>query len=380
MAVASMELSEEIVVPPPPESPWGTLVGVAGLPGGQERWEDELVSGGRFCSVLWFLSMGTSFSSSPSCSVPLQENWSIGAFFRAEVADAKGADPPVEEATLPEAEHHDQSSIYEEEVATLCPDSLDPKPEEGLVPSELKGEGSEVAPPQSEDAEDYSVPPEAPPSKPNKAATRGPSGKRARWWSFAWRRDGRALDLPGKETGALGLHPIRSELPPGCAVYDLLATDVGTTQLRRADGIVVLGQELPVPFEGLEIFEDVVSEDMERQILQSLQSWPWQPSQSGRWKQDFGPKANFKKQQEGPGESPQAEEIGEEMSRLKMPSGSAAAVVAARRSEDVNYVQQGVQESEDFVPELLTPQPSRRGRSLFGWRRKREELGLRGEG
>ncbi|CAK8988753.1 DNA N6-methyl adenine demethylase (N6-methyl adenine demethylase 1) [Durusdinium trenchii] len=36
---------------------------------------------------------------------------------------------------------------------------------------------------------------------------------------------------------------------------------------------------------------------MERQILQSLQSWPWQPSQSGRWKQDFGPKANFKKQQ-----------------------------------------------------------------------------------
>ncbi|CAK9114429.1 unnamed protein product [Durusdinium trenchii] len=246
MAVASMELSEEIVVPPPPESPWGTLVGVAGLPGGQE-------------------------------------NWSIGAFFRAEVADAKGADPPVEEATLPEAEHHDQSSIYEEEVATLCPDSLDPKPEEGLVPSELKGEGSEVAPPQSEDAEDYSVPPEAPPSKPNKAATRGPSGKRARWWSFAWRRDGRALDLPGKDG--------EGDSPP----------------------------------------------------------------------------------KEGPGESPQAEEIGEEMSRLKMPSGSAAAVVAARRSEDVNYVQQGVQESEDFVPELLTPQPSRRGRSLFGWRRKREE-------
>lgn len=34
-----------------------------------------------------------------------------------------------------------------------------------------------------------------------------------------------------------------------------------------------------------------------RQILVTLQSWPWQPSQSGRWKQDFGPKANFKKQQ-----------------------------------------------------------------------------------
>ena len=28
-----------------------------------------------------------------------------------------------------------------------------------------------------------------------------------------------------------------------------------------------------------------------------MQSWPWQPSQSGRWKQDVGPKANFKKQQ-----------------------------------------------------------------------------------
>ena len=62
---------------------------------------------------------------------------------------------------------------------------------------------------------------------------------------------------------------------------------------------MISGSDLPVAFEGLELFEEVLlgGEEMERQILVTLQSWPWQPSQSGRWKQDFGPKANFKKQQ-----------------------------------------------------------------------------------
>ncbi|CAE7217381.1 nmad-1, partial [Symbiodinium sp. CCMP2456] len=58
-------------------------------------------------------------------------------------------------------------------------------------------------------------------------------------------------------------------------------------------------QRYSVPFEGLELFHEVLpgGEDMEMEILAQLQAWPWQPSQSGRWKQDFGPKANFKKQQ-----------------------------------------------------------------------------------
>ena len=50
-------------------------------------------------------------------------------------------------------------------------------------------------------------------------------------------------------------------------------------------------------FEGLELFEDVVTEEHEREIVETLELWEWQASQSGRWKQDFGPKANFKKKQ-----------------------------------------------------------------------------------
>eukprot|EP00434_Breviolum_minutum_P012232 symbB.v1.2.010786.t2/scaffold707.1/size170859/7 len=74
-------------------------------------------------------------------------------------------------------------------------------------------------------------------------------------------------------------------------------------------------------------------------------------------------------------ESPLAGEDASASSRLKTPSGSGAAVVAARRREDGDSALQGVQESEDFVPELLTPQTTsgRRSRSLFGWRRRRED-------
>ena len=69
-------------------------------------------------------------------------------------------------------------------------------------------------------------------------------GQRRRWHWTIRMYPSCTHHVPQGQRGpqALGLHPIRSELPPGCAVYDLLATDVGTTQLRRADGIVVLGQ------------------------------------------------------------------------------------------------------------------------------------------
>lgn len=63
-----------------------------------------------------------------------------------------------------------------------------------------------------------------------------------------------------------------------------------------ADGRRQRPEDLPVPLQGLYLLEDVVSDEAaELEILRTLESWPWQPSQSGRWKQDFGPKANFKK-------------------------------------------------------------------------------------
>jgi len=209
-----------------------------------------------------------------------QENWTVTGFFRAtEVPDVnRGPEPPV---GLPDPQHFvevEQSSIFAE-VPT--PRFEDFAKADDLVPSELKGDGDWQGIVEESPEENYSIPLEAPPSKPK--APLPP--KRARWWSFAWRRDGRALDLP----------------------------------LKDGDG-------------------------------------------------DSPPK-------EVRTESPLAGEDASASSRLKTPSGSGAAVVAARRREDGDSALQGVQESEDFVPELLTPQTTsgRRSRSLFGWRRRRED-------
>jgi alkylated DNA repair protein alkB family protein 4 len=51
------------------------------------------------------------------------------------------------------------------------------------------------------------------------------------------------------------------------------------------------------PFHGLELLQDFVSIDEERTLVHNLDEIPWDTSQSGRRKQNFGPKANFKKRQ-----------------------------------------------------------------------------------
>ncbi|XP_072285682.1 alpha-ketoglutarate-dependent dioxygenase alkB homolog 4 isoform X1 [Pyxicephalus adspersus] len=49
------------------------------------------------------------------------------------------------------------------------------------------------------------------------------------------------------------------------------------------------------PFPGVCLIEDFVTEDEEREMVQIMDQDEWRLSQSGRRKQDFGPKVNFKK-------------------------------------------------------------------------------------
>ncbi|XP_075220018.1 alpha-ketoglutarate-dependent dioxygenase alkB homolog 4 isoform X2 [Lycorma delicatula] len=51
----------------------------------------------------------------------------------------------------------------------------------------------------------------------------------------------------------------------------------------------------PVVFPGVYIKLDFISCDEEKQLLKALDDIPWDLSQSGRRKQNFGPKCNFKK-------------------------------------------------------------------------------------
>ena len=48
-------------------------------------------------------------------------------------------------------------------------------------------------------------------------------------------------------------------------------------------------------FPGIEIIPDFISESEETQLVKDLDLLPWDSSQSGRRKQNFGPRANFKK-------------------------------------------------------------------------------------
>lgn len=48
-------------------------------------------------------------------------------------------------------------------------------------------------------------------------------------------------------------------------------------------------------FSGIKIIPDFINETEETQLIHGLDELPWDQSQSGRRKQNFGPKANFKK-------------------------------------------------------------------------------------
>lgn len=49
------------------------------------------------------------------------------------------------------------------------------------------------------------------------------------------------------------------------------------------------------PFKGIKIIENFVTEEEEARLVKDLDDIPWDASQSGRRKQNFGPKTNFKK-------------------------------------------------------------------------------------
>ncbi|XP_054611221.1 alpha-ketoglutarate-dependent dioxygenase alkB homolog 4 isoform X1 [Dunckerocampus dactyliophorus] len=49
------------------------------------------------------------------------------------------------------------------------------------------------------------------------------------------------------------------------------------------------------PFPGVFLWENFLSEEEETELISSMDQDVWNPSQSGRKKQDFGPKVNFKK-------------------------------------------------------------------------------------
>ncbi|KAL7834537.1 hypothetical protein SRHO_G00287840 [Serrasalmus rhombeus] len=55
------------------------------------------------------------------------------------------------------------------------------------------------------------------------------------------------------------------------------------------------GEGQSFPFPGVFLWENFVSEDEERELVAKMDQEMWRESQSGRRKQDFGPKVNFKK-------------------------------------------------------------------------------------
>ncbi|XP_062844927.1 alpha-ketoglutarate-dependent dioxygenase alkB homolog 4 [Trichomycterus rosablanca] len=56
------------------------------------------------------------------------------------------------------------------------------------------------------------------------------------------------------------------------------------------------GDQEAFPFPGVFVWENFVSDDEERELVSRMDQDEWRESQSGRRKQDFGPKVNFKKQ------------------------------------------------------------------------------------
>jgi len=56
-----------------------------------------------------------------------------------------------------------------------------------------------------------------------------------------------------------------------------------------------LGDVPSMPFPGVTIFNEFITPEVEKQLEAEIEARPWAKSQSGRLKQDYGPKCNFKK-------------------------------------------------------------------------------------
>ncbi|XP_038146303.1 alpha-ketoglutarate-dependent dioxygenase alkB homolog 4 isoform X2 [Cyprinodon tularosa] len=55
------------------------------------------------------------------------------------------------------------------------------------------------------------------------------------------------------------------------------------------------GEGASFPFPGVFLWEDFITEEEEKELVGHMDQDVWNPSQSGRRKQDYGPKVNFKK-------------------------------------------------------------------------------------
>ncbi|XP_077360207.1 alpha-ketoglutarate-dependent dioxygenase alkB homolog 4 isoform X1 [Festucalex cinctus] len=60
------------------------------------------------------------------------------------------------------------------------------------------------------------------------------------------------------------------------------------------------GEPASFPFPGVLLWENFLSEEEEKELISSMDKDVWNLSQSGRKKQDFGPKVNFKKKRARP--------------------------------------------------------------------------------
>ncbi|KAJ8266532.1 hypothetical protein GJAV_G00131520 [Gymnothorax javanicus] len=82
------------------------------------------------------------------------------------------------------------------------------------------------------------------------------------------------------------------------------AEDIGHSQVLHftyepSSGLAVRnedGAEESFHFPGVFLWENFLSEEEERELVRCMDQDAWKESQSGRKKQDFGPKVNFKKQ------------------------------------------------------------------------------------
>ncbi|KAJ8275739.1 hypothetical protein COCON_G00074910 [Conger conger] len=110
--------------------------------------------------------------------------------------------------------------------------------------------------------------------------------------------------MPHPDRKAEGFSPFRRA---GCSAKDLngkrRAEDEGHSVLHfkyePSSGLAVRnegGVHESFPFPGVLLWENFISEEEERDLINSMDQDAWKESQSGRKKQDFGPKVNFKKQ------------------------------------------------------------------------------------
>ncbi|XP_018429253.1 PREDICTED: alpha-ketoglutarate-dependent dioxygenase alkB homolog 4 [Nanorana parkeri] len=82
-----------------------------------------------------------------------------------------------------------------------------------------------------------------------------------------------------------------TEEPPKTKAFIYIPTKGRAQGVKNSD---TAGWWFPYP--GVCLIEDFVTEDEEKEMVHTMDQEEWRLSQSGRRKQDFGPKVNFKKQ------------------------------------------------------------------------------------